>query len=333
MTDSDPGPAAIPEPGPTPAPGRGSDLYRVARVDGIPMSALVAEAPEPRAVVVALHGGATTSAYFDCPKRPDLSLVRLGAAVGFTVVALDRPGYGASAPWAAGMASPARRVDLAYAAVDALLPSRPRGAGVFLMAHSLGCELGIRMAGDKRGADLLGLELAGTGRRYHQGSVDVLAATKKPGASRAMRIALRDVLWGARSLYPPGIHGGAVLASAAPAYEAEARTFSQDFGAFAERVRVPVQYTLGAYESVWSPGPEALADVAALFTASPRVAVNEQADSPHNLSVGLTARAYHLKVLAFAEQCAVARENAEPWGRDARASGAVPGPGPGRGGG
>lgn len=329
MTDSDPGLAAIPEPGRTPAPGRGPDLSRVAHVDGMPMSALVAEAPQPRAVVVALHGGATTSAYFDCPNRPDLSLLRLGPAVGFTVVALDRPGYGTSAPWAADMASPERRVDLAYAAVDALLDGRPRGAGVFVLAHSLGCELGIRMAGDKRGADLLGLELAGTGRRHHQGSVDVLAATKEPGASRAMRIALRDVLWGARSLYPSGIHGGAALASATPAYEAEARMFSQDFGAFAERVRVPVRYTLGEHESVWSPGPGALADIAALFTASPRVAVNEQADSPHNLSVGLTARAYHLTVLSFAEQCAVARENAEPRGRDARPGDAVPGRGGG----
>ncbi|WP_436786006.1 alpha/beta hydrolase [Yinghuangia sp. YIM S10712] len=287
------------------------DPARLVHVDGIAMSALVAEAPAPRAVVVALHGGATTAAYFDCPNRPDLSLVRLGPALGFTVVALDRPGYGASAPWAAELASPERRIDLAYAAVDALLDSRPRGAGVFLMAHSLGCELGIRMAGDKRGADLLGLELAGTGRRHHEKSVEILAATKEPGASRQMRIALRDVLWGARHLYPPGIYGGAALASATPAYEAEARKFSQDFGAFAERVRIPVQYTLGEHESVWSPGPEALADIAALFTASPRVAVNEQADSPHNLSVGLTARAYHLKVLSFAEQCAVARENAE----------------------
>ncbi|MDF2583547.1 MAG: hypothetical protein K0R33_2190, partial [Mycobacterium sp.] len=67
---------------------------RVVMVGAVPMSALVAAVPEPRAVIVAIHGGATSSAYFDCPGRPDLSLLRTAAAQGFTVIALDRPGYG-----------------------------------------------------------------------------------------------------------------------------------------------------------------------------------------------------------------------------------------------
>ena len=43
---------------------------RIADVDGIPMSALVSEAPYPRATVIAIHGGGTTSGYFDCPGHP-----------------------------------------------------------------------------------------------------------------------------------------------------------------------------------------------------------------------------------------------------------------------
>ncbi len=71
-------------------------LPRVVIVDGVPMSALIAEAPTPRAVIVAIHGGGTTAIYFDCPGHPSSSLLRTGAAAGFTVVALDRPGYGSS---------------------------------------------------------------------------------------------------------------------------------------------------------------------------------------------------------------------------------------------
>jgi hypothetical protein len=67
---------------------------RVVEVGGIPMSALVAEVQRPRAVVVALHGGGATPAYFDAPAHPRLSLLRAGAALGFTVIALERPGYG-----------------------------------------------------------------------------------------------------------------------------------------------------------------------------------------------------------------------------------------------
>ena len=33
--------------------------------------ALVAEAPDPRAVIVAIHGGGTTALYFDCPGHPE----------------------------------------------------------------------------------------------------------------------------------------------------------------------------------------------------------------------------------------------------------------------
>ncbi len=116
-------------------------------VGGVPMSALVAEADEPRAVVLALHGGATTSAYFDCPGHPRLSLLRTGAALGYTVIAMDRPGYGASAPYPEATQRPDQRVELIYGALDKLIGS-DASAGVFVVAHSMGCELAVRMAAD-----------------------------------------------------------------------------------------------------------------------------------------------------------------------------------------
>jgi hypothetical protein len=60
---------------------------RVVLVDGVPMSALVASVPEPKAVIVAIHGGATSAAYFDCPGRPELSLLRSAAANGSPAIA------------------------------------------------------------------------------------------------------------------------------------------------------------------------------------------------------------------------------------------------------
>ena len=95
------------------------------------MSALVSEAARPRATIVAIHGGATLGDIFDCPGRPELSR-RHGAALDFTVIALDRPGFGSSAPHAERMADPDFRVELAYAAVERILDSRPRGAGLFV---------------------------------------------------------------------------------------------------------------------------------------------------------------------------------------------------------
>jgi hypothetical protein len=76
-------------------------------------------------------------------------------------------------------------------------------------------------------------------------------------------------------------------------------------------VAVPVHYALGEHERVWRNDADAVGAVAAMFARAPRVVVDEQADGGHNLSVGRTAAAYHLKVLSFAEECAVRREHAE----------------------
>jgi hypothetical protein len=59
-------------------------------------------------------------------------------------------------------------------------------------------------------------------------------------------------------------------------------------------------------ELLWHPADLYAADVlggAAITSASPRVVVHQQADAGHNLSLGLTAKAYHLTVLAFVEEC------------------------------
>lgn len=198
---------------------------RVVEVDGIPMSALCAQVDEPRAVVVAVHGGAADARYFDLPGHPRASLLRLGAALGYTVLAPDRPGYGASAVAESEFLSPERRVDATYRTVDALLGPRSRGAGVFLMGHSAGCDLAVH--------------------------------------------------------------------------------WPHDFRALAGDVRVPVRITSAEHESVWRCDDAALREVAGLFQVAPRCEVNVQFDSGHNVGAGYGATAYHLGVLAFAEECVV----------------------------
>lgn len=291
----------------------GAVVSRVVDVAGVPMSALVAEVPRPRAVVLALHGGAVSPAYFDAPGQPRLSLLRTGAALGCTVIALARPGYGASAGHAEEAASAQRRVDLAYGAVDALLGSHRQpadlGAGLFVLAHSVGSELAVRMAADERGDGLLGLEISGTGLRYHEGA-GILDPANGNGMPRAGSI--RGLIWGPEHLYPPGVVGHPDLRAAGPPYEGRiVPTWTSDLPKLAARVRVPVRYVLAEHETVWRPGRAALEEVAALFTASPRVRVDEQPDAGHNMSLGHAAAAYHLKALAFAEECAVARTRSD----------------------
>lgn len=272
---------------------------RVVVVDGVPMSGLTGVAAAPRAVVVAVHGGATSSAYFDCPGHPDLSLLRTAPAAGFTVVALDRPGYGASALYADEMADPDRRTALAWGAVRTMLGDTA-GVPVFLLAHSAGCELALRMALDPHGADVVGIELAGTGLRYHPDAVPILAeatVTSRPAG-------LRDLLWQPVALYPPEVLTGRL---SAPGVRYEGRVTErwarQDFPALAARVTVPVQFSVAEHEAVWDAAPEAVDAVLAAFVDAPLTRLNRMADSGHNLSVGHTAGVYHQRVLAFVAEC------------------------------
>jgi pimeloyl-ACP methyl ester carboxylesterase len=277
-------------------------------VDGVPMSGLMAAAAgEPRAVVVALHGGASTAAYFDCPGHPRLSLLRVGAQLGFTMIALDRPGYGSSAPYPDAIARPEQRVALAYGAVDAMLGESVRGAGVFVVAHSNGCELAVRMAAG-RPAGLIGLELAGTGLRYQDAALEVLrdaGPTRRPPG-------LRQLLWEPADLYPAAVLTGITNSSTGAPYEAAmVRDWPQrDFPALAAEVRVPVRFSHAEHERVWCSDAEAMARIAAVFANAARFVTAEQAAAGHNLSLGVTAAAYHLKVLSFVEECVVARDRA-----------------------
>jgi pimeloyl-ACP methyl ester carboxylesterase len=240
----------------------------------------------------------------------------MAAAQGFTAIALDRPGYGASALYQDELGDADRRVALAYGAVDKVLGDGPRGAGHFIVAHSAGCELALRMAISDRNTDLRGIELAGTGLRYHAAAKAVISrasVTARPAG-------LRELLWEPTELYPPEVLTGALSAPGVP-YEADvtATWARHDFPDVAAQVRVPVQFSAAEHERVWESSPEALASITAMFSASPRVELNEMTDSGHNLSVGLAADEYHRRVLSFVDSCIAALERSEPTSKEAEA--------------
>ncbi|CAJ1509122.1 alpha/beta hydrolase [[Mycobacterium] holstebronense] len=272
--------------------------------DGVPMSALVAEVPNPHAVIVALHGGGTTSIYFDCPGQPTLSLLRTGAAQGYTVIALDRPGYGSSALYPEAMTEPEQRVRLAYLAVDRILGDRARGAGLFVLGHSNGCELAVRMAAADRGVDLLGLELAGTGLRYQDAARAALSSAG-PGQRPT---GLRELLWEPASLYPEAVLRGITNASSGAPYEADmvASWPRRDFPSLAAQVRVPTRFTFAEHEKVWESGPDAQREIRDIFTTTDSFTSNHQPEAGHNLSLGFSAAEYHRSVLSFVNDCATA---------------------------
>ncbi|MEV6613289.1 alpha/beta fold hydrolase [Streptomyces sp. NPDC051051] len=282
-------------------PDRGAGDVREIVLDaaGTPLSALLSQpaAGPPRATVVAVHGGGMTAGYFHGQARPELSLLHLGARLGYTVLAVDRPGYGSSAAALPDGLGVTEQTPLLHAALADFTRRHPAGAGILLLAHSFGGKLALSLAAHAQDGDpLLGVDVSGCGRRYTPAAAaDV----------RAGRTADQRRHWGPLRLYPPGtFRTGAAVVAPMPAREAaDLAHWPHLFARLAPRVRVPVRVTFAEHERWWRHEDAELAALAAEFTASPRALVERQPDAGHNISLGWAARAYHLRALAFLEEC------------------------------
>jgi pimeloyl-ACP methyl ester carboxylesterase len=269
---------------------------------GMALSALLAEpaAGPPRAVLVALHGAGLRAGYFDGRVRPGQSLLELGAELGFLTLAVDRPGYGRSAharPRGLSLDDQAEVLGAALADIGARFPT---GAGVFVVAHSHGGKVALVLAAGPHGGDLLGLDLSGVGLRYAVDEADVSQFNQRAAWSRH---------WGPLGLYPAGtFRTSSRLVSPVPEWEQrEVGSWPDRLRELGARLRVPLRLTFGEHEGWWRHDPAALAELTEVL-AGPRVVVERLPHAGHNISLGLAARAYHLRALAFLEECLTGRE-------------------------
>jgi hypothetical protein len=100
--------------------------------------------------------------------------------------------------------------------------------------------------------------------------------------------------------------------SAGVAEARDAGTYPSTFPTVAAEVRVPVRYALAEFGAPSVDGPDVLARSAAAFVAAPRVEAFIQPAAGHTISVHRVARAYHLRVLAFAEDYLAQRSVTDP---------------------
>ncbi|MFF8957726.1 alpha/beta hydrolase [Streptomyces sp. NPDC014894] len=286
------------------------------------LSALLAEpAGPPRATVLAVHGGGMNSGYFDGQAHPTLSLLALGAQLGYTVLAVDRPGYGASAPQLPEGQTLAEQAATLRAALRDFGAVRPLGAGLFVLAHSYGGKVALTAAAHGLHDALIGLDVSGCGHRYAVPPPTGRPASGGPGRPGGPGGIRQN--WGPLGLYPPDTFTlAASLVAETPVREpAEAAGWEESFPAVAAGVRVPVRITFAEHEAWWRHDPEAVAELTGLL-AAPRVLVDRQPGAGHNISLGWAARAYHLRALGFLEECLQPRAAAVP-GSEAPAVGAV----------
>jgi pimeloyl-ACP methyl ester carboxylesterase len=263
--------------------------------------------PGPRALVIALHGGGYEARYWHSGEGSEASLLDLGAALGFEVVAVDRPGYlGSAGPDPRGF-SMAEQADLMFRFIETLAPGD--GRPVYLIGHSMGGILAVTMAADARGGRLAAIDVSGVPLRYPPEMQSIIDRAAAGALSESTVAEIGDqgrrwMFYGADGSFDPAVAASVNGGNPVPANEmADAFAAPTALPRQMERVAIPVQWTIAEQERSSVGGAPMLDYARSLLGACPHLTTTLQAASGHNISLHHVARAYHLRALAFFDEC------------------------------
>jgi pimeloyl-ACP methyl ester carboxylesterase len=270
----------------------------------------VLRSPEGTAkgLILALHGGNYSAGYWNYEGSRGESLMRLGAELGFHVLALDRPGYGRSYDFEPKRLGLAAQVDFLFDTIDAWTSTHRFSGPVFVIGHSIGGILTLLMAAHQRGARLSGVDVLGVPFRFPKTEAGdevnswSTTGTHVPPPDEAAR---KWLLFGPEGTYDPEAFAyDSTLPRPMPVAEyIDALKMPDAWAQVLPAILIPVQFTLAEFEVMQATGRDTLRDVEALLSNSPRARVALQAGSGHNASTHHIARAYHLRAIAFFEEC------------------------------
>ncbi len=260
----------------------------------------------PVPLIIALHGGTYTSGYFNVGEH---SLLKRAALLGIPMLAIDRPGYGAST----ALAPEASTIEQNAAVLDALIgeiwaASGQGASGVVLIGHSIGGAVATAIAARRPAWPLLGLAVSG-------------CLLEVPNESRAAWEGLPDIplidlphaLKDGVMFGPAWTHvDGAPLASHAahaPVPRAElidiTSTWPARVRSQAAAVTVPVHARQGEFDALWITDAEQARQFGAAFSGAPSVDAQLCMKAGHCIDFHHAGAAFQLEQLAFALRCAL----------------------------
>lgn len=255
-------------------------------------------------LVIAIHGGSYSSAYFDVP---GYSLLLAGDRSDVPVIALDRPSYGLSTPLAPEDSTIARNAEVLVQAVAGIWETRKTShAGVFLIGHSIGAATAVTMAARKPSWPLIGIAISGVGLSVAPG--DDVRWAALPAGLVTLPAEIKDfVMFG-----PPGTYGADMPAASHVANTTCPRaelidittTWPRVVREVTAEVEVPVHYRQAEFDRLWVASREQVDAFAKAFSKSPRVDSRLFADAGHCIDFHSPAAVFHEEQLTFALDCA-----------------------------
>jgi pimeloyl-ACP methyl ester carboxylesterase len=282
-------------------------------VDGYTVAATLHHAGTPHLgspLLVALPGGTFTSEYFCIAGSPTGSFVDIATRNGFSVLRMDRPGYGASDLLPEDENTFVRQAELLDSAISCMLDDCAADT-VVLVGHSIGGIVALEIAARQPHWRLTGVAISGMGAAIPAGgAAEQLGALPFSGVVD-LPLEEREPLW-----YGPAssVSADAVVsarASFAPAPMIELKSApkwaAQRLDETALAITVPVHHTLAEFDALWDASPRARDLFLAKFSPTLPVHSEIMAGVGHCIDHHLLGAAMHYNQLAFAHQCMLAQ--------------------------
>ena len=266
--------------------------------DGVSLAARIARpSGASRALILAVHGGTYDSEYF---RVGDDSLLTIAPALGYTVVAVDRPGYGGSTDVVADRLGFDAQTKILTAAMDGLATSFD--LPVVLVGHSIGGMLALLVAASS--STPRGVEVSGLGELWQPGIREMWGGLRGDAPSIALPPeAHAGVMLGPEGTYPASAiaRDGELLRPMPMPELCDVVDWADRLPAVGAAVTAPVRLTFAAHDNIWRSDDEAVAAVARHFTAAP-FTTTLMAGVGHSIELHHLARSYVLSQLSFVER-------------------------------
>ena len=260
-------------------------------------------------LVVAIHGGTYTSAYFDVPGA---SLFELAAANRIPLIAPDRPGYVGSLSLApADMTVQGQARHLGRLLKDAWQRHGTGTTGLFIIGHSIGgaitAAIAAQLAGGQAGFPLLGIALSGMCMNTppeHKPLWEQLPDTP----TVEMPPPVKDMMmYGPAGSFDPALQRASDIANAMAPKAELVDIVSNWSGQAAEvlgRIDVPVHYRQAERDNLWVMSQAEVDSFERALSRSPRIDAAMARGTGHCMDLHHVGRALQMQQLGFALQCA-----------------------------
>lgn len=260
--------------------------------------------PASGPLVIAIHGGSYSSAYFDLPGR---SLLQRATANGIAALAIDRPGYEASPILAPGQMDIAGQGEFLAGALGELWHAfGGDSSGVVLIGHSIGAAIAATVASLNPAWPLLGLAISGVGLATNPGDHEMWQSLPDLPLVDMPAPVKDQVMFG-----PPGSFADdmpeASHTADAPVPKAELLSITGDWHGVARdvlgRIAVPVHYRQAEFDRLWIVDRREVDGFAACLSRSPLVDARMVEGVGHCIDFHRIGPAFQLQQLGFALEC------------------------------